>query len=211
MPDATTPEATRPARSVRPDWRVEAEEFPPDVAPEIFLAAARTVYGERSLHMGALAEQLGMSRRTLYRRIPDRDALLGEVFWFFARQAMTDAVTAGEGLEGRERILAIYERFSRGVLGTPVLRRFLDAEPETALRVLTSSREGIVQEGVVTFFEGLLADEQARGMKLSMESSSLAYLLVRVGETFIYADVIAGNEPDPDAAVAAAELLFPKG
>lgn len=43
-------------------------------------------YGIRSMTMDALAEELGISKRTIYERFPDKDTLLLEVFKHFKQQ-----------------------------------------------------------------------------------------------------------------------------
>lgn len=176
-------------------------EPPPGVPPEIFGAALETFLGPRRLDMRALAAELGIGRATLYRRAGNRDLLLGEVLWYLTRRALAPAVESASGLQGRARVITVVERFMRFVHEQPALRRFLDQEPEAALRILTS-KNGPVQRGIVEALERLLADEEARGtLRLTIDRATLAYVIVRIGESFLYADVIADNEPDVGVAV----------
>ena len=83
------------------------------------------------------------------------------------------------------------------------LRRLLDDEPALALRVLTDPR-GRVQTGIVAFVEALLRRDMAEfGFVPLIEPDALAYALVRLGESFLYADVLANRQPD----VATADRL----
>jgi len=83
------------------------------------------------------------------------------------------------------------------------LRRLLDDEPALALRVLTNPR-GLVQTGIVAFVEALLrCDIEEFGLVTLIEPDALAYALVRLGESFLYADVLAARKPD----VATADRL----
>jgi hypothetical protein len=88
------------------------------------------------------------------------------------------------------------------------LHRLLEAEPETALRLLTS-KHGPVQRRVIDGLERLLAHEEASGdLRLGVEPAALAYAIVRIGESFLYADVIADNDPDVDQAVTLVSRLL---
>ncbi|MGH3283052.1 MAG: QsdR family transcriptional regulator, partial [Trebonia sp.] len=83
------------------------------------------------------------------------------------------------------------------------LRLLLDDEPALTLRVLTDPR-GRVQTAVVAFTEALLRrDMDEFGLVSLIEPDALAYALVRLGESFLYADVLAARRPD----VAAADRL----
>ena len=59
---------------------------PADVPESIFRAALDTVLARRRLDMRALALETGMARATLYRKVGDRDRLLGEVLWYLTRR-----------------------------------------------------------------------------------------------------------------------------
>jgi hypothetical protein len=79
----------------------------------------------------------------------------------------------------------------------------LDDEPALTIRVLTDPR-GRVQTGVVAFIEAMLRRDVAEfGLVPLIEPGALAYALVRLGESFIYADVLAARQPD----VATADRL----
>ena len=174
---------------------------PEDVPGPIFAAATATFLAGRRLDMRALAAELGIGRATLYRRVGGRDHLLGAVLWYLTRRGMGRAMRAGERLSGAERITAIAGAFMRDVNDQPAFRRLLDYEPEAALRILTS-KHGPIQQGVIEWNSRLLAQEEARGaISVSIDRATLAYVIVRVGESFLYADVIADNEPDVELAV----------
>jgi AcrR family transcriptional regulator len=174
---------------------------PDDVPGRIFAAATQTFVSGRRLDMRALAAELGIGRATLYRRVGGRDHLLGAVLWYLTRRAIGRAMHAGEGLTGVERVTAISGAFMRDVNEQAAFRRLLEYEPEAALRILTS-KHGPIQQGVIEWTSRLLAQEEARGaISLSIDRATLAYVIVRVGESFLYADVIADNEPDVELAV----------
>ncbi|HUZ29163.1 MAG TPA: QsdR family transcriptional regulator [Solirubrobacteraceae bacterium] len=174
---------------------------PPDGIPrEIFDAALRIILECTRLDMRSLAAQLHIGRATLYRKVGSRDQLLGEVLWFFTRLEIVGAMGEVGELAGADRIVALVDAFMRRVHGRPPLRRLLDAEPEIALRILTS-KHGPVQRGTIDVVRRLLDEEEARGaLRLTIDADTLAYVIVRIGETFLYADVIAGHPVEIDQA-----------
>jgi AcrR family transcriptional regulator len=189
----------------------EGTDPPPDIPAPIFQATLGGFLGERRLDMKALAAEVGISRATLYRRVGDRDHLLGAVLWFLTRHAIARAVSFNERRRGARRVVGVIDRFMHDVHSQPALRRLLDAEPEAALRLLTSKR-GPVQGGVIEAVTRLLEQERERGrLELRMDAATTAYIIVRVGESFLYADVIAAAEPDVDRAVEVIRQLLDGG
>jgi AcrR family transcriptional regulator len=181
---------------------------PADVPPTIFVAALQTYLELRRLDMRALAAELGMGRSSLYRRVGSRDLLLGAVLWYLTRRAIVRAVEATQDLTGPARVVGVVHHFLHDVHSQTALRRLLHEEPEAALRILTSKR-GVVQQRIIAVVERLLAEEEARAdARLTLDRATLAYVIVRIGESFLYADVIADNPPDVDRAVeVVAQLL----
>lgn len=184
---------------------------PDDIPSEIFEAGLHTFLERRRLDMRALAGELGISRATLYRRVGGRDHLLGEVVWYLTRRSLARAYEGTEGLKGEERIVTVVERFMRDVNSSPPLARLLEAEPEAALRILTS-KHGPIQRGIIEILERLMDLEESRGnLRLGIDHATMAYAIVRLGESFLYADVIADNDPDVDQAIAVIGRLLHEG
>src|SRR4051812_7548909 len=187
---------------------VRADEPPADIPREIFDAAVATYLDCRRLDMRALSGELGISRATLYRHAGGRDRLLGEVIWYRTQLALASAADDTRKLKGERRVVTIVERFTRIVHDSAPLHRLLEAEPETALRLLTS-KHGPVQRRVIDGLERLLAYEESNGeLRPGVEPGALAYAIVRIGESFLYADVIADNDPDVDQAVTLVSRLL---
>jgi AcrR family transcriptional regulator len=185
------------------------------IAPreEVVRRAARTLLDGERLDTTTLAGQLGISRVTLFRRVGNRDAILGEAMWWLAERTLQRAVEAHdarpEGAEpaSRLRSLAIMEDY-RNVLGTATsLRRFIDDEPTTALRVLTDPR-GRVQPRLVEAYTDLFErDVEARGLASEVPLPVLSYAVVRLGESFLYSDVMVARDPDLKAATTVVDAL----
>jgi Tetracyclin repressor-like, C-terminal domain len=90
------------------------------------------------------------------------------------------------------------------VCSSEPFRTHLRREPDRALRLLTT-RAADYQVRVTGAFADLLGGS---GAVLPLPVPDTAYVLTRVAESFIYADLIAGAEPDAaKAAVVYAALL----
>jgi len=88
------------------------------------------------------------------------------------------------------------------------LRRFIERDPEFALPVLTSKRTVFQQRLIDTQRELIEEQMHDAGYVPPLDPSTLAYVLVRIGESFIFADLITGSVPDIDKAVQASRVLL---
>jgi hypothetical protein len=155
--------------------------------------------------MQGLADELGVSRVTLFRRVGGREELLTGALWVLTERTLGAAAAQWEAErpEGELHTPGTGRHINAIVSQSKGLRRLLDEEPALTLRVLTDPR-GRVQTGIVTFVEALLRRDIAEfGLVSVIEPDALAYALVRLGESFLYADVLAARKPD----VATADRL----
>lgn len=155
--------------------------------------------------MQDLAAEIGVSRATLFRWVGSRDALLTEVLWSLAQPTLRDVVAAAPG-QGGAKVAAALGRFAEVLHGAEYFRTFLRREPERALRVLTT-RAGSLQSRMTAAMQELL-ERHMDPAALPMDLPDLAYLLVRVVETFLYTDIITGEEPDPTKVRQAVAALL---
>ena len=180
----------------------------PAPAPFDLLALARRRFlrGEK-LDISALAEELGVSRATAYRWAGNVEELTGAVIASLASDTFRLALSEAEG-EGVDRLI---DMISRGMhyMSTGPYRAWIEREePETALRIV-ASRFGPAQATMIKLWEELLAEEVRRGnLDLPVDPHTMAYAIVRLGESFLYADLIAGEDPDVDKAVEIHKLLL---
>ncbi|WP_432483224.1 QsdR family transcriptional regulator [Kineococcus esterisolvens] len=159
------------------------------------------IAGER-LDVSALAAQLGVDRTSLFRWLGNRDALLSELLWSLAEPTL-DRIDAAVPERGGQRVVAVLTAFTDALISAPYFRAFLHREPVRALRLLTTAA-GDVQRRLVATVESLLAEEEAAGrLAPPLPAHDLAYLLVRVAESFTFADLITGERPDTTRAAAA--------
>ncbi|WP_312871787.1 QsdR family transcriptional regulator [Amycolatopsis acididurans] len=179
-----------------------------NAGPREALRAARRsfVAGER-IDMGALAGTLGVDRATLFRWVGNRDELLSEVIWSLCLPTWQRAVRMAEGT-GVARVMSVFRAFSGDIINAGFFRAYLRRERERALRLLTT-RAGVHQSRVIALIEGLLrAEQQSSGLTLPLPVHDMAYVMTRVVESFIYADLIIGEEPDAAKAAAAVGALL---
>jgi AcrR family transcriptional regulator len=168
----------------------------------IVAVAARWIQDGRRLDMQGLADELGISRVTLFRRVGSREALLGKALWMLTQCTLETAAARWEAErpEGELHTPGTGRHINAIVSQSKGLRRLLDDEPTLTIRVLTDPR-GRVQTGIVAFVEELLRrDIEEFGLVTLIEPDALAYALVRLGESFLYADVLAARRPDVETA-----------
>jgi len=199
VPAVTVPAVTVPAaRTSRSPRSTRTGIRSGTLSARIVAAAARWIYDGRRLDMQGLADELGVSRVTLFRRIGSREELLSQALWLLS-QRMLDIVEArweAERPQGELHTSGTIRHINAIVSQDAGLRRLLDDEPALTMRVLTDPR-GRVQSGIVAFVEELLRRDVAEfGLVTLIEPGALAYALVRLGESFLYADVLAARKPD---------------
>lgn len=167
--------------------------------------AARWICAGRRLDMQGLAHELGVSRVTLFRHAGSREELISKALWLLTQRTLEvgSARWEAERPPGELHTPGTARHINAIVSRAAALRRLLDDEPALAMRVLTDPR-GPVQSGMVAFVERLLRRDIAEfDLVTVIEPDALAYALVRLGESFLYADVLAARKPD----VATADRL----
>jgi AcrR family transcriptional regulator len=174
---------------------------------EAFRLARRTFIAGERIDMGALAAEVGIDRATLFRWVGNREQLLAEVIWSVCAPTWQQALNETAGA-GPERVVGVFTAFTDKVIGSEFFRAYLRRERDRALRLLTT-RAGIHQARVTALFEGLLAAEQCSSrLPLPLPVHDMAYVMVRVAESFIYSDLIVGEEPDAAKATAVIAALL---
>ena len=178
----------------------------PAVPPEVLrLARQRLAAGER-LEMSSLAAELGVNRVTLYRWVGSRERLLVEVLWSMADSALRRV--RSEVPAAPDRAVKVVIGFLECVLSSPGMQHLLAADPELAMRLLTHQASGF-QPRLLRAIEELLREETAAGrLDVPMEAHELAYVVVRLIESYTYLDVLLGEEPEAHRAEAALTLLL---
>ena len=182
-----------------------------DSALRAFREARHTFIDGSRIDMGALAAALGVDRTSLFRWVGNRDRLLSEILWSLAVPTLDRASRAADtiGSSGAARIVDVLDRFTADLIEATYFRAFLTREPARAMRLLTTS-ESDVQSRFVERVTALVVEEQSSGEfdPAPLSAEELARLLVRISESFTYAEFISGEAPDPARARAAFEYVL---
>lgn len=158
---------------------------------DAFRAAKRKWLSGERIEIGALAKELGIGRATLFRWIGSREQLLGEILWSVCAQTLTNTEARIQS-RGPLRIATILEDMVRAIRESPPMRRFLAEDPEYAVRMGTS-KASVVQANMVAEIRRLLEEEVTAGaLDAPLPLDTLAFIVVRVCESFIYAEASSG-------------------
>jgi AcrR family transcriptional regulator len=183
-------------------------------------AATREQVLERAIHhylrgrrvdVQAIAAELGLARTTIYRWFGSREALIGEVLFAAAEPLLRRARAEARG-RGARLLLDTFDRFNRSLADAPALRRFVESERDAAIRIITSGA-GTLQPRMVAGIQEVIDDEVRAGRyDPPVETSTLAYAIVRLAEAFLFNDAVAGMRGDVDRLreVEAALLAVPR-
>jgi AcrR family transcriptional regulator len=176
-------------------------------ALDAFLRARKRFLACERVDMSALAEELGVSRVTLYRWVGSREQLLVEVIWSLARRTL-DNIEAEVTATGPERLVQVVTRFLDDVITNPGMKRWLGEEGESAMRLLTRGESGF-QPRLIDAIHDLLTEEHDAGrLDLPVDLREVAYVIVRLIESYTYLDLITGEQPDARRAEPILRLLL---
>jgi AcrR family transcriptional regulator len=157
--------------------------------------------------MSALARELGVNRVTLYRWVGSREQLLVEVIWSLAERTLSN-LDSRTSATGAERVVKVASGFIDAVITNPGMRFWLAEEGEAAMRLLTLRKPGY-QARLVGWHERLLHEETAAGrLELAADLHEVAYVIVRLIESYVYLDFITGEEPEPGRAEPVLRMLL---
>ncbi len=200
-----TPSSATPTRLQR---ALTGEAAPRRPTPlDAFLLARRKFLAAERIDMSALADELGVNRVTLYRWVGSREQLLVEVVWSLATRTL-EKVDARVRARGAERIVRVVTRFLEAVISNEGMRRWLAEEGELAMRLLTR-HDTDFQPRLIDAIQRLLAEETDAGrLDLPVELREVAYVTVRLIESYTYLDLITGEQPDARRAEPVLRLLL---
>ena len=102
----------------------------------IVSTAARWIYEGRRLDMQGLADELGVSRVTLFRRVGSREELISQALWRLTERMLEIAVERWEAErpDGELHTPGTIRHINAMVAGSAGLRRLLDDEPALTMR-----------------------------------------------------------------------------
>jgi AcrR family transcriptional regulator len=173
------------------------------------LALAWWERGER-FDIGRMAAALGVSRATVFRWVGSRELLYGEVISSLFAQALAEAGAAAKArrLRGPALLADVTRRLLQRLMDDVPLQRFVHQDAEYAMRVLMSRSSTVEQRCAASVREALKQGVREGHIRPAMDLDALAYLIVRIGESFLYRDAITGEAADIEPAITAIRLLL---
>ncbi|MFD1047182.1 QsdR family transcriptional regulator, partial [Kibdelosporangium lantanae] len=105
---------------------------------------------------------------------------------------------------GRTLLGRVLEKSLARIRGFEALRQFVAEDAEYALRIITS-KQSVVQARLIEWTAEFLRTEI--NLRDDIDVADLAYVIVRVCESFVWSDMITGAPPATDKAVKIVDLL----
>jgi AcrR family transcriptional regulator len=174
---------------------------------DAFRLARRKFLAAERIDMSALADELGVNRVTLYRWVGSREQLLVEIVWSLGSKTLANCDRRTRS-RGSERIVKVVTRFLDDVISNEGMRRWLAEEGELAMRLLTR-HDTDFQPRLIAAVEALLREETDAGrLDLPVDLHEVAYVIVRLIESYTYLDLITGEQPDAQRAEPVLRLLL---
>ena len=163
--------------------------------------------GARRIELQKLAVELGISRATAYRWAGSAEQLVADVLASLVDDTFT-RIAEQTTSNGSDRVLEVLEKGMRYTHGFQPIKRFLQNNAYQGLKTLTT-HQGPVQGRIIANLEELLNEEVEAGhLRLTVAPSVMAFALTRIVESFLYADLISGDEPDIDNGVKILQLML---
>lgn len=183
-------------------------EAPARATPQDLYALALAWWrrGER-FDIGRMAQELGVSRATVFRWAGSRELLYGEILSSQFEAAMARARKDARGA-GLELITSFTQRLFELLVTHEPLKRFVQQDAEYALRILMSKSSTVEQRCAASVRASLEEGVRMGLIRPVMDLDALAYVIVRIGESFLYRDAITGDPADVGSAITAIRILL---
>jgi AcrR family transcriptional regulator len=205
-----SPDETRSRRRGSTKLQIQlanAGDFRRPTPLDAFRLARRKFLAAERIDMSALADELGVNRVTLYRWVGSREQLLVEVVWSLGSRTLAN-IDKRVRAKGAERIVRVVTRFLEDVIANEGMRRWLAEEGELAMRLLTR-HDTDFQPRLIEAIEQMLREESDAGrLDLPVDLHEVAYVIVRLIESYTYLDLITGEQPDARRAEPVLRLLL---
>lgn len=174
---------------------------------DAFKLARRRFLAAERVDMSALADELQINRVTLYRWVGSREQLLVEILWSLTTSNL-EIVRAEVRQTGAERVVQVVMGFLENVIDNRGMQRLLSEEGELAMRLLTLRDSGF-QPRLIGAFEELLREEADAGrLDLPADLHDVAYVIVRLIESYTHVELILGERPDARRAEPILRMLL---
>jgi hypothetical protein len=102
----------------------------------------------------------------------------------------------------------VVTRFLEAVITNAGFRRWLAEEGESAMRLLTLHDHDFQPRLIEAMYELLQEEADAGRLDLPADLREVAYVIVRLIESYTYLDIITGEQPDARRAEPILRLLL---
>ena len=140
---------------------------------------------------------MSRSRATVFRRVGGKDQLVSDIIWSITVPMFQNAVDDARSKRGAQRIAAVTSALAAATIRSEPFMAFVQREPERALRLLTARTSDFQGKLLATVAPIMKEEIDAGRIDPPLPLRDLAYLTLRITETFVYADATAGETPDP--------------
>lgn len=190
---------------------VSVAATPADAAETAIMDAALDcvlAFGVRRTSLSDVARRAGVSRPTVYRRWPDRTALVADVMTREWARAITGAHPGeAEFATVREHLVAHIIAAVRWMRAHPLFKKIIDVDPELLLPYIFD-RLGTSQQMALGFLAGRIAAGQQEGSIRAGEPGVLARMvLLAVQSCVLSARLTADILSEPELATELTLLL----
>lgn len=162
------------------------------------LARRKYLKGQR-VDVGLIADELGVSRVTLYRWVGTRDALLVEVVWRLTEETLAQEWDKLSDKPG-PRVPAMLGSYLRATHTQPGAHHFQQTENERAMRLFTIGSNGFQPRLIAAVRYYLSLDIETGRIDSPLTLDDLSFVSVRIAESYQYLPTVVGAPPDPDGA-----------
>lgn len=170
------------------------------------LARRNFLAGER-IDMSALAKDLAINRVTLYRWVGSREQLIVELIWSFTDKTL-DWLDSDVDETGSERIIQLACRYMEAINTNNGMNVWLGYDGEYAMKLATS-KETDFQARLIDRLEVFLREESDAGrLDVPADLHEVAFVIVRLIESYVYLDFITGEKPDTAKLKPVLEMLL---
>ncbi len=174
---------------------------------DALVEAKRAFLRRQRVDMGVLAERLDISCDALHHWVGSREQLLVEVAWSLSEYALGE-LDRPPRAAGAERVVRLAVGFLEAVIGNPGMKYWLAHEGELAMRLLTRYDRGFQPRLIRVFLTVLREETDAGRLDLPADLAEVAYVIVRIIESYTYLNFITGREPDAAKAESVLRMLL---
>jgi AcrR family transcriptional regulator len=157
--------------------------------------------------MATVAERSGVGRTSLYRWFGDRDALIGDVLARYLEAAIEEGYRHSRARGGR-RVARAVETLLRDAAAREPFLRLLRTQPQVMLKIIMTPGGAVHARSIATTAELIERERRAGRYRPILDAGSLAFILVQIGQSFMWARAATGAPPDVEETMRVTNALL---